>query len=235
MTNLEEVQHSIDVVIPVFNGSYTISNAIKSIQLQSFSGKVSIYAIDDCSTDDSVRVLENLKKEYKNLFIVKNGQNFGNAVSRNIGSTYGNGSLVAYLDQDDIWMVNKIERQIEAMTSQPELGYVVGMQQFRLLDPNHIPRWFNLEWLKSPQVGYVPSTLMVRRSVLNLIGGFSEDLHIGSDTDWFARARRKAIPHALVPEVLVERGIHSNNQSGNPDSNHEYLKLLRVHLKAKNE
>jgi len=235
LTNSEAVQDSIDVIIPIYNGSRTISNAIKSIQLQSFSGKVSIYAIDDCSTDDSVRVLENLKKENENLLIIENERNFGNAFSRNIGLTHGNGSLVAFLDQDDIWMADKLERQVEVMSAQPDLGYVVGMQQFKLLDPDHVPRWFNLEWLKSPQAGYLPSTLIVRRSVLNLIGGFSEDLRIGSDTDWFARARRMEIPYTLIPEVLVEREIHFDNLSGNPAANLDYLKLLRVHLAAKNE
>lgn len=235
MINLEEVQHSVDVVIPVFNGSRTILKAIKSIQSQSFKGKVLIYAIDDCSTDDSVRVLENLKKENTNLFIIKNARNFGNAVSRNIGLNLGNGSLLTFLDQDDVWMTNKLERQIEAMSAKPDLGYVVGMQQFRLLDPNNVPRWFDLEWLKSPQAGFLPSALMVRRTILKLVGSFSEDLRIASDTDWFARARRMKVSYVLLPDVLVEREIHSNNLSANPESNVDYLKLLRVHLDAKDE
>lgn len=233
--DLEEAQNSIDVVIPVFNGSRTILKAIKSIQSQSFKGKVLIYAIDDCSTDDSVRVLENLKKENANLFIIKNARNLGNAVSRNIGLKLGNGSFLTFLDQDDVWMTNKLERQIDAMSAEPDLGYVVGMQQFKLLDPNNVPRWFNLEWLKSPQAGFLPSTLMIRRRILKLVGSFSEDLRIGSDTDWFARARRMKVPYVLLPDVLVEREIHSNNLSANPESNFDYLKLLRVHLDAKNE
>ena len=89
MIDIDDFQCSIDVVIPVFNGCRTISNAIKSIESQSFRGKITIYAIDDYSTDDSVRVLENLKKENENLSITKNLKNLGNAASRNIGSILG--------------------------------------------------------------------------------------------------------------------------------------------------
>jgi glycosyltransferase involved in cell wall biosynthesis len=233
--DMDDFQCSIDVVIPVFNGSRTISNAIRSIESQSFRGKITIYAVDDYSTDDSVRVLENLKKDNENLYITKNSKNLGNAVSRNIGSKLGNSSYVSFLDQDDIWMTNKLELQIEAANAEPEVGYIVGMQQFKLLNTSIIPRWFNSEWLKSPQPGYLPSTLIVRRSILNLIGGFSEDLLIASDTDWFARARRMKIPYTLLPEVLVEREIHSDNLSASTSSNLDYLKLLRVHLETENE
>ena len=232
---MDDFQCSIDVVIPVFNGCRTISNAIKSIESQSFRGKITIYAIDDYSTDNSVRVLENLKKENENLSITKNSKNLGNAASRNIGSKLGNSSYVSFLDQDDIWMTNKLELQIEVLNANPEIGYIVGMQQFKLLNANIIPRWFNLDWLNSPQPGYLPCTLIVRRSVLNLIGGFSEDLRIASDTDWFARARRMEIPYTLLPAVLVEREIHFNNLSASLSSNLEYLKLLRVHLGTRNE
>jgi glycosyltransferase involved in cell wall biosynthesis len=233
--NLLEDKNSIDVIIPVFNGSRTISRAIKSIQSQSYAGKISIYAIDDYSTDDSIRILENLKSENKNIFIKKNSQNIGNAASRNIGYKLGSGSLVAFLDQDDAWRSDKLNLQVQAITTNPELGYLVGMQEFKLLDPNNIPRWFNIEWSKAAQPGFVPSTLIVRRSILNLVGGFSEDMKIASDTDWFARARRMGIPYKLLPEVLVDREIHSNNLSENTGSNIEYLRILKIHLDAKNE
>jgi glycosyltransferase involved in cell wall biosynthesis len=233
--NLLEDKNSIDVVIPVFNGSRTISKAIKSIQSQTYRGKISIYTIDDCSTDDSIRILENLKSENENLFIKRNSHNIGNAASRNIGYKLGSGSLVAFLDQDDVWRPDKLNLQVKAITANPDLGYLVGMQEFKLLDPNNVPRWFNKEWSKSAQPGFVPSTLIIRRSILDLVGGFSEDMKIASDTDWFARARRMAIPYKLLPEVLVDREIHSNNLSANTGSNIEYLRMLKIHLDAKNE
>lgn len=232
MNSLEDKQ-SIDVIIPVFNGSRTISRAIMSIQSQSYAGRISIYAIDDCSTDDSIRILENLKNENENFFIKKNLQNIGNAASRNVGYKLGSASLVAFLDQDDVWRSDKLSLQVKAITDDPELGYLVGMQEFKLLDSNNVPGWFNIEWSKAAQPGFVPSTLIIRRSILNLVGEFSEDMRIISDTDWFARARRMGIPYKLLPEVLVDREIHSNNLSANTGSNIEYLRMLKIHLDAK--
>jgi glycosyltransferase involved in cell wall biosynthesis len=232
MNSLEDKQ-SIDIIIPVFNGSRTISRAIMSIQSQSYAGRISIYAVDDCSTDDSIKILENLKSENENFFIKKNSQNIGNAASRNIGYKLGSASLVAFLDQDDVWRSDKLSLQVKAITDDPELGYLVGMQEFKLLDSNNVPGWFNIEWSKAAQPGFVPSTLIIRRSILNLVGEFSEDMRIGSDVDWFARARRMGIPYKLLPEVLVDREIHSNNLSANTGSNIEYLRILRIHLDAK--
>jgi glycosyltransferase involved in cell wall biosynthesis len=234
MNSLEDKQ-SIDIIIPVFNGSRTISRAIMSIQSQSYAGRISIYAVDDCSTDDSIKILENLKSENENFFIKKNSQNIGNAASRNIGYKLGSASLVAFLDQDDVWRSDKLSLQVKAITDDPELGYLVGMQEFKLLDSNNVPGWFNIEWSKAAQPGFVPSTLIIRRSILNLVGEFSEDMRIGSDVDWFARARRMGIPYKLLPEVLVDREIHSNNLSANTGSNIEYLRMLKIHLDAKNE
>ena len=222
---------SVDVIIPIFNGAKTIVRALDSINSQTADCDLRVFAVDDFSTDDSIKLLANLKYLQIEMIIMKNLKNLGNAYSRNIGIKSSQATYIAFLDQDDIWVPEKLALQLEAFSENSKLQYVVGMQEFILDDPFKIPSWFNPKWLEVPQPGFLPSALLAKREVFQTVGLFHEELRLASDVAWFAKARSMQVPHQLLPQVLMQKGIHDKNLSSNPKINTDFLGAIRLHLK----
>lgn len=224
---------SVDVVIPVFNGERTLLRAIKSIIFQRADCDIGIFVVDDFSSDNSMNLLDGLNNSPIQIKVIKNKRNLGNAYSRNVGIKLSKADYIAFLDQDDIWVAEKLALQLEAFTENHKLQYVVGMQEFILDDPNHIPSWFNPKWLGKPSPGYLPSALLAKRNTFLTLGLFQENLKLASDTAWFAKARKLQVPHRHLPNTIVQRGIHDKNLSSNPKSSSDLLFTISQHLKAK--
>lgn len=222
---------SVDVIIPIFNGAKTIVRAIESVNSQIVDCDLRVIAVDDFSSDDSIELLRGLRDLEIEIVIIKNCENLGNAYSRNIGIKSSQATYIALLDQDDIWVPEKLALQLKAFSENPKLQYVVGMQEFMLDDPIRIPIWFNPKWLEIPQPGYLPSALLAKKEVFQTVGLFHEDLRLASDFAWFAKARSLQVPYQLLPQVLVQKGIHDENLSSNPKTNTDLLWAIRLHLK----
>ncbi|WP_305832164.1 glycosyltransferase family 2 protein [Photobacterium leiognathi] len=107
-------KYSVSVIIPCYNSSKTIKRAIDSALLQSHSiGEV--ICIDDCSTDSTVDIIyENYSNNIK-VKVIKNPKNRGVSYSRNQGVRHSSGDIIAFLDSDDSWDVNKIKQQLDVM------------------------------------------------------------------------------------------------------------------------
>lgn len=221
----------VDVIIPVYNGARFVRRAIRSALDQSFTGSVTVWCIDDASTDESMAVLTTTAATDERITVLSNERNQGVAATRNRGVREASGEFIAFLDQDDEWWPDKLERQVAALTADPTLGYVVGLQQISLEEGEPQPGWTRTEWFERPQLAYLPSALLVRRTSFLEIGYFEESLALGGDdTDWFARARRRAVPHRLLHAPLVKRHIHRGNASSNSGSDHHLLAAVRRHI-----
>jgi GT2 family glycosyltransferase len=112
---------------------------------------------------------------------------------------------------------------------QPEVDYVVTRLSFFVEPGRPLPPGFRPELLEGDHVGNMPSTLLVRASVFNRIGGFSGDYRIANDIDWFARAADSDLRRAVVPEVMVRKRVHDANLSlsDGRELNRELLDVLR--------
>jgi teichuronic acid biosynthesis glycosyltransferase TuaG len=98
----------ISVVIPVFNAQEYIENTVDSVINQEYKNW-ELIIIDDCSTDDSLSIVETKYKSNKKIEIIKLERNSGGpAKPRNIGIKNSNGDFIAFLDQDDIWDNDKL-------------------------------------------------------------------------------------------------------------------------------
>lgn len=104
----------VSVIIPVYNSAIYIEQAIESVLVQSVPFELII--IDDCSTDSIDDVIDKYKSDSRITFI-RNENNHGVARSRNIGVTAAKGDYIAYLDADDWWMPDKLEKQLKVMES----------------------------------------------------------------------------------------------------------------------
>jgi glycosyltransferase involved in cell wall biosynthesis len=221
---------SVDVILPVFNGAKYLKQAIESVIEQEGNFHINIFAVDDNSTDSSVEILQEQKNFIKNMIIYEKTSNTGVSSTRNLGISLGNSEYVAFIDQDDVWVKSKLIVQLKSLHRNDDIEYSIGFQKFFLENTNHKPKWFREKWLSEPQVGYLPSTLIVKRNLFKDIGKFDERYkHGGDDIDWFARARRAGIKNEIISSVIVNRRIHSDNLSSKMDSNTEILDLVRNH------
>lgn len=103
----------VSIIMPSYNTAAYIAQSIKSVQNQSYNNW-ELLIVDDCSTDNTDDVVKPFLIDNRIRYL-KNEKNSGAAVSRNRALREANGRWIAFLDSDDLWMPNKLERQISFM------------------------------------------------------------------------------------------------------------------------
>jgi glycosyltransferase involved in cell wall biosynthesis len=104
----------VSVIMPIFNSQKYIRESIESVLSQSYSN-LELLAIDDCSTDNSVAIVQELMVKDNRLKLVRQAKNCGAAAARNEGIRLSQGKYIAFLDSDDIWASDKLQKQIKFM------------------------------------------------------------------------------------------------------------------------
>jgi glycosyltransferase involved in cell wall biosynthesis len=235
---------SVDVVLPVYNGADFVTRALDSVLAQDphpalGDWDLRIHVINDASKDESAAILADYATRASNsaehLSVTTLEANAGVAHARNLGIASGEAPYVAFIDQDDAWVPDKLSRQIGALEADSTLGYAVGKQLLRVQPGHTRPAWCRPEWLIEPVAGFVPSTLVVRRETFGSVGVFDASvIQGGDDSDWFARARSLKVPFFDEPSCVVHRYAHESNTSGDIDtSNQAMLDVVRRHLARK--
>lgn len=104
----------ISIIMPSFNSGVFINDSIKSTIAQTYKNW-ELIIIDDCSTDNTKKVVEDLIEDDKRIKYIRLDQNSGAAVARNKGVELATGDYLAFLDSDDVWLPNKLEKQLKFM------------------------------------------------------------------------------------------------------------------------
>lgn len=225
----------ISCIVPVYNGERFIAEAIQSILGQSYPS-LEIIVVDDGSCDGTGKVIERFGDRLTYL----RQSNGGPAAARNTGVKASAGTFLAFLDADDLWHEEKLERQLARFRQRPELElcltykrtfWVEAMrhEEQRLKDQDHP--------FAKDHPGYVCQTMLMPRSTFDRVGPFDEDLRIGEDTDWLLRAERLGIEREILRDVLVFRRMHEHNISYTRYSGgaEDQIKMLFSHLRSRRE
>ena len=210
----------ISVVIPVYNGALFLAEALASVLAQTHAPN-EIFVVDDGSVDESADIARSISGV--TLLRQNNG---GPGAARNLGIRQARGDAIAFLDQDDRWHADKLARQVAVLETEPELVFVLAHMNV-VPDRRGAPDWVQAAYFgKHP--GYVPSALLARRAAFEHIGLFDETLRVSSDVAWLGRANALGVAYRMLPEILVERTLHENNQSrGRADMRRDTLAALR--------
>jgi glycosyltransferase involved in cell wall biosynthesis len=220
-----ETRPFVSVIIPVKNGGRFLTSAIESVLAQDYR-HYEMIIVDGKSTDNTRKIAQSFQQA---RYLLQMDEGFGNAL--NAGIDIARGELIAFISSDDIWVINKLGLQVDYFMQHPEVQYTITMAKFFLEDGDAIPPGFRKEWLSRNHVGFMPETLVVRKSLFNQIGKFRSDLKISADVDWFARAKDLDIPMAVLPDVLVYKRVHNANSTLDTSQvrviNHELLKSLK--------
>lgn len=218
----------VSVLLPVYNGAAHLAAAVDSVLRQTFT-RFELIAVDDGSTDGSAAML----RSYPAVCLVEQ-PNRGVAAARNAGLNMARGEFIAFIDQDDTWMPDKLARQAAFLQEHPGVGVVTSHEEIILAPGVSRPAWLRPEMLANPHPTYVPSALLIRRAVLDEVGRFGETFRCGSDTDWLCRARDQGVDIQVLPEVLIRKGVHGANESRQVRiSQSEIVSLLRDSIRRK--
>jgi glycosyltransferase involved in cell wall biosynthesis len=195
----------VSIIIPVYNCEQFVAEAIKSALEQDYLHK-EVILVNDGSTDGTLEVLRTFGDAIR-LIDQKNG---GPPKARNTGLHAARGDYIAFLDADDVWLQNKISTQVAHLDAHPEVGTVVSSWYEWPAAPNgkYIRPDFSVEPM--PKIGLderysgwlynkllfdcvlLTSAVMMRSSIVKLIGDFDVTMFNGDDYDYWIRVSRVA-------------------------------------------
>ncbi|MFK5881509.1 MAG: glycosyltransferase [Sulfurospirillum sp.] len=203
----------ISAIIPTFNRADFLPFAINSIKNQSYSVD-EILIIDDGSTDNTQEVLKN----FDNIRVIKT-KKFGVSHARNIGIKKAKNRWVAFLDSDDIWMEDKIKKQVELHKKSIDIYFShTGERWVRDGGKVRYPKS-----LKKPQgecflenistCKIATSSVLMHISVFEEIGYFDEKLKVCEDYDLWLRVTKKYKIGFIDEELIVKNAGHEQLSS----------------------
>ena len=215
----------ISVVLPVYNRASYVGEAIESVLGQTRPPD-ELIVVDDGSTDDSVAVVERWARP--SLRVVRQ-ENRGIGGARNSGLREVTGDLVAFIDSDDLWERDKLERQAVALRESDDVQLVFG-HLVEFLSPERADELgASLRVSTDPVPGLIATTLLVRRTAAERIGPFDESLRVGEFVEWMARARDLGLATRMLPEVVARRRVHGGNTVLTRPST-DYLRAIKSTL-----
>lgn len=180
------MEPKVSVIIPCYNCEETIEDTVESVFNQTYKN-IELILVDDCSSSAlSFKKLQSFQAKYpnKDIKVFQTNKNSGQSAVRNIGILNSNGKYIAFLDSDDIWLPNKIEKQVEFMETHLEC-FVSGTLMSRLSNKkknksftqDKSPKKVSLKKLVFRNV-FGMSTILIRNNPIFL---FDENIRYSSD------------------------------------------------------
>ncbi len=222
---------TIDIIIPNFNKAKYLSQCLNSIISQTYKNW-KIYLIDDNSNDNSKEILSKYQN-IENIKIFNLEENKGPAYCRNLGIQKSNSELIAFLDSDDYWPEDKLEKQIKNMLSNNcnftyTDYYFFFDDNFKEKKMTDLPSQYNYDtFLKHSSMS--TSSIIIKREILNNIQ-FEKVNH--EDYLFKCDLLRKGEVAYKIKETYVFYRINKNNRSSNKIKN--IINLWRINKEKNN-
>lgn len=205
----------VSVVLPVYNGTGTIVDTIASV-LQQTLAEFELIIIDDGSTDETLDMIAQISDGRIRIFSFENK---GLPASRNRGIMRSAGEFVAFIDADDLWMPEKLERQVTALIDNRSAGLAYSWTDFidDVGEYLHHGSHVNINGLVYEQLLTLNfldsgSSPLVRRSVFDDVGLFDESRSAAADWQMWLRIACK-YPFVCVPAVQIMYRVHAGAMS----------------------
>lgn len=201
----------ISVIIPAYNASRYLAEAIGSVRAQ-VDVAVEIIVVDDGSTDDTAAVARAAGNDIR-IVTKRNG---GAATARNAGVAASQADLIAFLDADDLWPEGQLSRLAHLLAGEPSLLMAIGRTQ--LVSENGVKgSGSGLVPVGAPWHAPVFGSGLFRRQIFTVVGPMDPSLQPAEDLDWFIRARERAVPTLVVEEVTLHYRWHGENLTSGAD------------------
>jgi glycosyltransferase involved in cell wall biosynthesis len=205
----------VSVIIPTYNYAKFISETIRSVLDQTFSD-YEVIIVDDGSTDETKAVIKPYLKDARVKYVYQ--ENKGLSSARNLGIRTSHGGYIALLDSDDLWMPEKLQKQVPLLESDHNVALVYCMAEHINQAGEAMPHssWPHPENKSYEDLLYCNwvvgsgSSVLIRKSVFSEVGFFDETLTALEDLNMWIRILRH-YRSAYVNEVLVKIRRHSES------------------------
>lgn len=200
----------ISVIIPAYNAQRTILATIKSVQQQTFKD-IEIIVINDGSSDGTLEILKTIDEPRLKVSSYPNG---GLPTARNRGMALAKGQYLSFIDADDLWTPDKLEKQLAALQANPEASVVYSWIAVMLESENYHG---DLNFFSGKKVYFTGdvytkllvnnfigngSNILIKREAFDLVGNFNPSLKSCEDWDYYLRLAAKC-RFAVVPEHQI--------------------------------
>ena len=204
----------VSVVIPTYNCAAYLPTCLEGVFAQTWRD-LEVIVVDDGSTDGTGEALRPWMEKIRYI----RQANSGVAAARNAGICASSGPLVALLDADDLWAERKLELEVAALVAEPGAGLVCSDFSIVHADGTVLDSYFRKRGGYETGRVFAPlvrscfiftSTVVMRRSLIDALGGFNESVGWGDDYNmWLRAALRSRVQ--VVPEVLCTKRERPGN------------------------
>jgi glycosyltransferase involved in cell wall biosynthesis len=210
-------------MIGAYNAAPYLGEAIESALSQDYE-PIELIVVDDGSTDETADVA----RSFAQAKVIQQ-ENGGNGAARNRAVANASGELYAFLDADDRFTLGKLSQQKAALDADPDLDMVFGhVREFFSPELDEETRASLRPPAPEPMPWTAPNLMLIRRGSFERVGPFSTAVRVGVTVDWFARAQEAGLRHTILPEVVLERRLHTqNNGLRERASRSQYLDVIR--------
>jgi len=222
----------VSVIIPCYNGEKFIGEAIESVINQTYQN-LELIIVNDGSTDNSKEIIDKYRTDQR-IKYVQHDANKGIAKTKNTGIRLARGDYLAFLDQDDVWLPNKLEMQVNCFKDQEEdVGMVCTGMIFtdEKLKSQRIFMGFKddnqKELIKSLYLQPTNSSgiMMVKKNCFSKVGFFDEGLYGWDDFEmWMRIASQYKIKY--IRKAVVKKRMHPENAQRLPKVQQEAKKVF---------
>ena len=209
-----EKKTRVSVIIPTYNRGWIIKEAIDSVLSQDYRD-FELIVVDDGSTDNTDDILNS----YREDIIVFRQKNQGVSAARNRGLAEASGRFIAFLDSDDLWLPQKLSRQVEFFNKNPDAQICqteeTWIRKGVRVNPKkrHKKPWGMIFEPSLALCLVSPSAVMIRRSLFEKVGGFDETLPACEDYDLWLRISCRYPVYLIDTPLIIKRGGHNDQLS----------------------
>ncbi|MBI1272554.1 MAG: glycosyltransferase [Alphaproteobacteria bacterium] len=197
----------VSVIVPYYNASRHIGEALASIRAQAYE-PLEIIVVDDASDEEHAACPDLIAPDVTLYWLNING---GPAAARNAGLDRAQGELIAFLDADDLWPEGKLAAQVAAMQADPSIDIATGKIKYVWLDGARDP---NYKLPEDNTINHVNlGALIARREVFDRIGCFDATKRFSEDQDWWLRAREHGMKVHMADETTLIYRRHEGNMT----------------------
>jgi len=223
------------VIIPTYNRAHLVGRAIQSVLNQTYQD-FELIIVDDASTDNTEDVIKEFQQKDNRIIYLKHDQNKGGSAARNTGIKISKGKYIAFLDSDDEWFPEKLEKQMNYIQSS---NYGFMYCNMIINDKtNNTKKNLKIDFkddifidLLKNGSGICTSALLVKQSLLEKVGGFDESLPSYQDYDFLLRLSQKA-KCGFLDEILLFYNLDENGISKTaPGKMEGRIKILSKYFK----